>query len=286
MSSKTLLIGGRGTLGADVSRIFAELGYPLAGPGREALDVRDPAQVLRAIEEFQPARVIHLAALTDVDACQRDPEAAFRTNTLGAQNVALACQRHGLELLYISTLAVFNGHKPEAYTEFDAPDPANIYGRSKFEGEQMVRALVPRHYVVRAGWIFGGGPHDKKFVGKILAQARERTELQAVDDKFGSPTYTVDFARGLARLAESGLYGTYHLVNTGQPASRFEVAQHIVQAAGLSHCQVLPVSSSTFPLAAPRPRMEAARNYQLELRGLHWMRPWTEALEEYAHSLG
>ena len=149
----------------------------------------------------------------------------------------------------------------------------------------MVRALAPRHYIARAGWVFGGGRHDKKFVGKILAQARERSELRAVDDKFGSPTYTVDFARGLARLAESGLYGTYHLVNTGQPASRYEVARQIVQVAGLTHCQVLPVSSDTFPLAAPRPRMEAARNYLLELRGLDWMRPWTEALKEYARTL-
>ena len=199
--------------------------------------------------------------------------------------MALACQRQDVELVYVSTLAVFNGQKTDAYVEFDAPDPANVYGRSKYAGEQMVRALVSRHYVVRTGWVFGGGLHDKKFVGKILAQARERSDLRAVDDKFGSPTYTVDFARGLARLSESGPYGTYHLVNTGQPASRYDVARHIVQAAGLKHCQVLSVSSDVFPLAAPRPRMEAGRNDQLERRGLNWMRPWTEALEEYARTL-
>ena len=285
MSLKTLVIGARGTMGVDVCRLFTERGDEVLGPSRAELDVRDPAPVRQAIEQWRPDRVIHLAALTDVDGCQRDPEAAFLNNTLGAQNVALACQRYDVELIYVSTLAVFNGQKPEAYVEFDAPDPANVYGRSKYEGEQMVRALAPRHYVVRAGWVFGGGQHDKKFVGKILAQARERSELRAVDDKFGSPTYTVDFARGLARLAESGLYGTYHLVNTGQPASRYDVARQIVQVAGLKHCQVLPVSSDTFPLAAPRPRMEAARNYLLELRGLTWMRPWTEALEEYARTL-
>ncbi len=285
MTARTLVIGAAGTLGLDVCRIFAALGDEVIQPGRAELDARDPAQVRRAIEQWRPARVIHLAALTDVDACQRDPDAAFLNNTLGTQNVAVACQRHDAELVYVSTMAVFNGLKTEAYVEFDAPDPANVYGRSKYEGEQMVRALVPRHYVVRTGWVFGGGAHDKKFVGKILAQARERDELRAVDDKFGSPTYTVDFARGLARLCDSGLYGTYHLVNTGLPASRFDVACHILKAAHLDHCRVMPVRSDAFPLAAPRPRMEAARNYLLELRACFWMRPWTEALAEYAASL-
>ena len=285
MSFRTLVIGARGTLGVDVCRVFGEHEPELIGLGRAELDVRDAAQVLQAVGQARSARVIHLAALTDVDGCQRNPDAAFLTNTLGAQNVALACRRNDAELIYISTLAVFNGRKPEAYTEFDAPDPSNLYARSKYEGEQMVRGLVPRHYIVRAGWLFGGGAHDKKFVGKMLGQARQHNELRAVDDKFGSPTYTVDFARGLARLAESGLYGTYHLVNTGQPASRYEIARRLVQAAGLDQCRVLPVSSEAFPLAAPRPRMEAARNYVLELRGCHWMRPWTEALDEYAASL-
>jgi len=285
MSLRTLVIGAHGTMGIDLCRIFAERGDELAGPTRAELDVREAGQVLRAVEQWRPQRVVYLAALTDVDGCERDPDAAYLANTLGTQNVALACQRYDAELIYVSTLAVFNGQKPGAYIEFDTPAPANAYGRSKYEGEQMVRALVPRHFVVRAGWIFGGGLHDKKFVGKILAQARERSELRAVDDKFGSPTYTVDFARGLARLSESGLYGTYHLVNTGQPASRYDIARQIVRAGGLDHCQVLPVGSEAFPLAAPRPRMEAGRNYLLELRDCHWMRPCTAALEEYVGSL-
>src|SRR5262249_30017030 len=146
--------------------------------------------------------------------------------------------------------------------------------------EQAVRELVRRHFIVRSGWLFGGGAHDKKFVGKILAQARTRAELLAVDDKFGSPTYTVDFARGLARLAAAGRHGTFHLVHTRQPASRYEVALHIVAAAGLN-CRVLPVGSEAFPLAAPRPRMEAGENASLAANGWQWMRPWRAALAEY-----
>ncbi len=285
MSRPTLVTGACGTLGQDVCRILAELGHPVMALGRVDLDVRDHGQVMAAVERLRPARVIHLAALTDVDGCERNPAAAHATNTLGTRHVALACQKYNVELIYVSTLAVFNGQKLEAYLETDTPDPGNTYGRSKCEAEQLIRRLVARHYIARAGWMFGGGPQDKKFVSKILAQAREGAELRAVDDKFGSPTYTVDFARGLERLSQTGQYGTYHLVNAGQPASRYEVARQVIRATRLEHCQVVPVGSDAFPLAAPRPRMEAGRNDVLESRGCHWMRPWQAALEEYVHTL-
>jgi dTDP-4-dehydrorhamnose reductase len=275
-----LVTGARGMLGLDLCRVLARSGDRVTGLGRAELDVRDAAQVRAALERARPERVIHLAALTDVDACERDPAAAFETNALGARNVALACQALDLELVYVSTLAVFNGDKPTAYVESDAPDPRSAYGRSKHEGEQAVRQLARRHFIARGGWLFGGGAHDKKFVGKVLARARARAEVSAVDDKFGSPTYTLDFARGLARLATTGRYGSYHLVNTGQPASRYAVAQAIVAAAGLT-CRVTPVGSEAFPLVAPRPRMEAGENAALAANGWDWMRPWRAALAEY-----
>lgn len=286
MGLTTLVTGAQGALGLDVCRVMAQAGHTVIGFGRAELDVRDAGQVMAALDRLRPARVIHLAALTNVDDCEREPQAAYLTNTAGTGNVALACRQFDAELVFVSTLAVFNGEKRDAYVEADTPDPRSVYGRSKLEGEQAVRELVGRHDIVRAGWMFGGGDHDKKFVAKILTQARERSELLAVDDKFGSPTYTLDFARGLARLGETGLFGTYHLVNTGQPASRWEVALQIVKARGLAHCLVRPVGSEAFPLAAPRPRMEAGRNEILESRGCHWMRPWTEALNEYVQSLG
>jgi dTDP-4-dehydrorhamnose reductase len=282
---KTLVIGARGMLGADLCRIWAENDVEVVGLDLPELDVRDAGQVLEAMHRLRPERVVHLAALTDVDGCELDPDAAYLTNTAGTQHVALACQNYGSELIYVSTLAVFNGEKSEAYIELDTPDPRSVYSRSKYQAEMIVRELVERHYIARAGWMFGGGQHDKKFVGKILAQARERTELKAVNDKFGSPTYTVDFTRGLMRLCASGLYGTYHLVNTGAPASRYEVACHILNYAAIQGCRLVPVSSEAFPLPAPRPRMEAGRNYNLEIRGWHWMRPWRVALQEYIVTL-
>jgi dTDP-4-dehydrorhamnose reductase len=176
---------------------------------------------------------------------------------------------------------VFGGEKHEAYTEFDAPHPVSHYSRSKYQGELIVQSLLHRYYIVRAGWMFGGGMRDKKFVARIIELARAKPMLQIVNDKFGSPTYTGDIANGILQLINTGWYGAYNMVNTGAPASRYEVAQKILEYANITSCELQPVSSAQFPLSAPRPRMEAARNLRLELLGLTLMRSWLEALREY-----
>ncbi len=278
---RVLVTGAKGMLGIDLCRELGTQGHQIYATDLDEMDVREAGLVMQTMAHFRPETVIHLAAWTDVDGCERDPDNAFRANTIGTQNIALACQKHGAELVYISTLCVFNGEKPEAYTEFDTPDPHSWYSHSKYQGELAVERLLNRYYIVRAGWMFGGGKEDKKFVAKIIELARQRSQLKIVDDKFGSPTYTVDMARGIMRLIETGMYGTYHMVNPGAPASRDEVAQKILEYAGVDTCELVPVSSAEFPLPAARPRMEAGRNYLLELHGWNWMRPWQIALREY-----
>jgi len=185
-------------------------------------------------------------------------------------------------MVYISTIGVFYGDKLEPYTEFDTPNPINIYGRSKLEGEKIVQNLLKKYYIVRAGWMVGGGPKkDKKFIGKIIKQMNETNRLKAVNDKVGSPTYTVDFSRCLTDLIETGYYGLYHCTNKGY-CSRFDVAKKIVDLLGRSaDVTVEPVSSAYFPLPAARARSEMSRNYKLELLGLDSMRKWEDALKEY-----
>jgi dTDP-4-dehydrorhamnose reductase len=278
---RVLVTGGKGMLGTDLSRILKGQSHEVVITDIQEMDVRDISIVMKIAENIRPELVVHLAALTDVDASEGDPDGAFHTNTIGTQNVALACQKYGAEMVYVSTLSVFNGEKKEAYTEFDSPDPRSWYSQSKYQGELIVERLLDRYYIVRAGWMFGGGGEDKKFVAKIMDLARKRSQLKVVNDKFGSPTYTVDLSRGIMSLVEARLYGRYHMVNTGIPVSRFEVAQSILAYANLQTCKLLPVSSAEFPLAAHRPRMEGGRNLLLELRGLNWMRPWAQALEEY-----
>jgi len=279
--AKVLVTGAKGMLGVDLCQIFMAKGHQVVATGLEEMDVRDSRHVYHTIDRLEPDWVIHLAAITDVDWCERNPNEAFYVNTLGTQHVAMACRGKGSVIVYLSTISVFDGFNCDPYTEFDTPNPQSWYSRSKYQGELMVEKFVAQHYIVRAGWMFGGNKQDKKFVSKILNLAEKQNSLSVVMDKFGSPTYTRDLASVIEQLVQTRLYGTYHMVNTGGYCSRFEFAQTILEYAKIKNCILNPVPSTEFPLLAPRPRMEAARNYQLELRGWDWMRPWRDALREY-----
>jgi dTDP-4-dehydrorhamnose reductase len=281
---KVLVTGAKGMLGSDLCPAFSER-HTLVEVDIEEMDVRDMEQVLRWCKDVEPDLIVHLAAATDVDECERNPDLAYSTNAIGTRNIALACQQTGATLVYISTLSVFDGTKCEPYTEFDTPNPLSHYSRAKYAGEQMVRNLLNKYYIVRAGWMFGGYAKDIKFVAKIISLAKSRPVLTIVNDKFGTPTYTADLARGILRLIETGLYGTYHMVGGGMYCSRLELAQAILDYAGIDACELQPVSSAAFPLPAPRPRMEAGINYHLALMGKDWTRPWREALQEYVERL-
>ena len=248
------------------------------------LDVRSRPSVERAVEQYAPTHVLHFAAETDVDRCEKEPDHAYMTNVIGTLNVALACQKSGVIMVYVSTVGVFGGiDKAEPYTEYDEPSPVSVYGKTKLEGEKVVRELLQRYYIVRAGWMMGGGPErDHKFVGKLAHLIKTRDEVMAVDDKFGNPTYAKEFVANLRGLVESGYYGLYHSVNSGM-CTRYELAVEIARLLG-RNTKVIPVSSAYFPLPAPRPRSEAARNYKLELLGLNKMSDWRVALRDYLGS--
>lgn len=277
---RVLVTGGRGMLGQDLCRLLSVKGYVVTQTDIEDMDVRSYDLICRTIDSSQPEIIMHLAALTDVDGCEREPEAAYHTNAIGTKNASLASRNYRLPVVYISTGSVFNGEKPVPYNEFDDPDPRSVYARSKYMGENFIRDLSYAFYVVRAGWMFGGGPLDKKFVAKMIDMARKNGKLSAVNDKFGTPTYTVDFAGGLIKLMKTGRFGTYHLGNSGW-CSRLEMAGKILEYSGLGNCALTGVSSAAFPLSAPRPRMEAIDNLVCRLEGFDWMRPWQEALRAY-----
>ena len=280
---RMLVTGAAGAVGSYVREVFQDVDLILTDivEGLPVLDVRDPDAVMRTVDDLQPDVVLHLAAATDVDRCEQQPEWAYHTNAIGTQTVALACQTYNAQLVYISTAGVFWGDKPEPYNEFDPPRPANVYGNSKLAGEQSVVSLLNRFYIVRAGWMIGGGEKDKKFVAKIgHKMLAGEQNLKVVDDKFGSPTYATDLLRGIRKLLQTGYYGLYHMVNTGV-CSRYEIALAMRDVLGCDEINIEPVSSAYFPLPAPRARSEAMDNLKLRLLGLNWMRPWQAALREY-----
>jgi dTDP-4-dehydrorhamnose reductase len=293
-----LVTGAAGMLGSELVPELAKAGHQLVvtdvdlrqrrpwgpkGPMLGNLDVRAQEDVQAAVTETRPDLVAHLAAETDLEACETDRDGAFHTNTLGTKFVALACRSAGVPMAYISTAGVFDGASEEPYTEFDTPSPINVYGRSKLEGEHLVKQFVPEHYIVRAGWMVGGGAKDHKFVARIITQlAVGRRTIYAVSDKVGAPTYAPDFAACFSRLLETESFGLYHMVCEGW-GSRYDVAEHILNVLGRTDVELVDVDSSFFSerFFAPRPRSEVLRNLVLDLQGANTMRPWRIALQEY-----
>jgi dTDP-4-dehydrorhamnose reductase len=269
--------GSKGQLGLALQEV---LGRP-DGPGDATLlldlpehDITDLAATTAAIAAFRPQVIIHGAALTDVDRCEREPDLAYRVNALGTRNLAVAAQQVGAAMVYVSTDYVFPG-RPEPYWEYDRPEPLSVYARTKWYGEQIVRDLLPRHYIARTAWMYGRGPRN--FVRTVLRLADERGAMQMVTDEVGSPTYALHLARALERLVRTDAYGIYHLANAGV-CSRYEWACKVLRLAGREGVEVTPATN--YRRLARVPSRVELQNASGEAIGIA-MPPWQEALAEY-----
>jgi dTDP-4-dehydrorhamnose reductase len=269
------------TTGATIKATDIDCNEPWLGYA----DVRDYAAIRIDIAAFKPNLIINLAALTDLEFCETEQENSWLTNALGAENLGLISMQLDVPYVYISTAGIVDGER-DVYNDFHMPNPLSVYAQSKYYGEQYLRNSVTKHFVIRAGWMMGGGPRkDKKFINKIYKQIRAgATELFVVDDKLGTPTYTVDFANGLCTIVESEQYGLYNQVCNGA-ASRFDVAREFLRLLDLTDKIKLTVVSSDHFKAqyhAPRPASEKLVNLKLNQRGLNRMRDWNVCLSEYA----
>ncbi len=253
--------------------------------GCEHIDISDTTSVFDTINRFRPELVIHCAAMTDVDGCELDPDRAFKVNAVGSWNVACAAASIDCAVAYVSTDYVFDGKKGSPYTEFDATNPISAYGASKLAGEQAVKELCRKHYIVRTSWLFA--PHGKNFARTIINAAKSRADagetdkpLRVVADQVGSPTYAKDLAEFLATLPGSPLHGTYHFTNAGS-CSWYEFASEIIKTAGLNQVEIIPINSEEWPTPTKRPEYSVLRHYRMELLGRDSARPWQEAVAEF-----
>lgn len=253
-------------------------------PWLELLDVRDDPALRTTFEQLQPNLVLHLAAETDLEFCETNPDIADAVNHRAAGRVAQLAHAAGATMVNISTAGVFDGTKSGYYVETDEPRPIMVYGRTKLDGERAVAAACPRSYTVRAGWMVGGGSRkDHKFVMLMLEQLLAgQTTLHAVDDRWGTPTYTHDFAMNLFRLLDTGAHGLYHMVCEGF-GSRHDVAAEILKICRREDVELVAVASEHFKhrYFAPRPASEMMRNQRLDELGINLMRPWRAALRDY-----
>ena len=271
---KILFTGSKGQLGKELLKLYSD--ENITGVDIDEMDITDAEQTVNFITEFNPDIVIHAAAMTDVDGCEKNEGAAYKVNTLGTRNVALACQKANSEMLYVSTDFVFAGDKDENYNEFDNPSPLSVYGKSKFEGEKLVKELLNKFYIVRTAWLYGDG-HN--FVKTMLSLAENNDSLRIVSDQQGTPTYAKDLAIAISKIIDSGLYGTYHASNNGS-CSWYNFAKKIFEIKGID-IEVNSTTAKEFGSPAERPAYSVMDNFALESQDIYRMRNWEEALEDY-----
>lgn len=289
---KILISGSKGQLGTELQRMLAagrsELG---ALPEQlkdaqvvcfdvDTLDITDLAAVRRVFEQEKPDVAINCSAFTNVDGCEKEHDAAFRVNALGPRNLAMAASENGTKLVHVSTDYVFSG-RPNGGIPLDEaarPDPVSAYGSTKLLGEEYVRQLCPRSFILRTAWLYSYT--GKNFVFTMINAGKKFGKLTVVNDQLGNPTNAVDLGHHILKLAVGEEYGLYHCTGNGI-CSWYDFACEIIRLAGVD-ATVSPCTSDEYaaahPEAARRPAWSALDNRMLRCTVGDEMRDWKAAL--------
>ncbi|MDP3143291.1 MAG: dTDP-4-dehydrorhamnose reductase [Candidatus Omnitrophota bacterium] len=284
IKNKILITGAAGMLGSAI--VKAAQGYEVYATDFKDLDITEGNKVKARLGEIRPQVVIHAAAYTDVDGCEKNPQVASKVNVEGTRNIAEACREVNANLIFISTDYVFDGNKKTPYAEEDAVNPLGVYGKTKAEAEEMVCNLVPQHLIIRSSFLFGKG--KKGFVESILKQAREYKTVKVVCDKYGTPTYVNDLAAAIIGLVELIIKNKFnfseknilHITNSGF-CPWIEYAQKAIEFAKIKGVTILPVRLKDFPFKARRPVFSVLDNSRYKSISGELLRPWQSALKEY-----
>ena len=282
---RVLVTGAKGQLGTDVMAELKSNNIEALGIDREELDIVDA----KACEEFfdkanaekRIDAVIHCAAYTAVDKAEDEQELSYNINALGTKNIATACKKFDMKLMYISTDYVFNGQGERPWEPDDERQPLNVYGKTKYEGELFVEEIAKKYFIVRIAWVFGIAGNN--FIKTMLKLAKERDSLTVVDDQIGSPTYTADLSKLLVSMIQTDKYGRYHATNEGY-CSWYEFAKEIFKVAGVT-INVASVDSSAYPAKAKRPANSRMEKKKLDEMGFKRLPSWQDATRRYIEEL-
>lgn len=274
---KVLVTGTKGQLGFDVCNELTKRGIENKGIDRDECDITNKQAVLDYIYNYAPDVVIHCAAYTAVDRAESEEHVCRRVNRDGTEYIALACKTINAKMVYISTDYVFDGAGDRFFEVDDATGPLNIYGLTKLEGEEQVRKILDKYFIVRISWVFG--VNGNNFINTMLRLAGGNKELKIVSDQIGSPTFTYDLAPLICDMIETEKYGIYHATNEGI-CSWAEFAEHIFRVAG-QNVLVHHITTEEYPTKALRPKNSRLSKKSLDDNGFKRLPDWKDAVERY-----
>ena len=278
---KVLVTGYAGQLGYDTVRQLEARGIECRGVDMADFNLIDGPAVKEYVRSYRPDVIVHCAAYTNVDKAESAPEVCAAVNGMGTVNMVRAALSVGAKMVFISTDYVFPGTGDQPWKVNDDYGPRNVYGMSKVQGEDAVRSLMTRYFILRTSWVFGKNGHN--FVRTMLRLGAEKKEVRVVNDQIGSPTYSWDLARVICDILPTEKYGIYHVRNEGY-ISWYEFAKMIMEKAGLP-CKVLPVPSSEYPTPAKRPLNSRLDGSKLAAAGFAPMPTVENALERYLEEI-
>ena len=276
---KILVTGAKGQLGYDVVKELEKRGHIAIGVDKQEMDLISSIEIKSCIEKHQPDAIIHCGAYTTVDMAEDNEKICNSINAIGTKEIALCAKNLDIPMIYISTDYVFDGTKSldSEYIEEDKTNPINIYGKSKLYGEDFVRNILDKYYIVRISWVFG--KNGNNFIKSILRLANEREELRIVNDQIGSPTYTKDLSVLLCDMIETDRYGIYHATNEGY-CTWYEFAKEILRLSNID-IKLNPISTKDYKTKAKRPMNSKMSKDKLAKNGFKKLRHWKDALKDY-----
>lgn len=276
-----IVTGAKGQLGGDVCSELEKRGLAFTGIDRDELDITDEAAVNGFFSKIKADALIHCAAYVAVDKAEEEKELCFAVNEKGTENLAAACKRHGISMLYISTDYVFDGSGNTPYEPDDSKGPLGVYGLSKLRGEEAVKKHLENYFIVRTSWVFG--EKNTNFIATMLRLAETKSEVSVVCDQVGSPTYSRDLAVLLCDMIVTERYGIYHATNEGF-CSWAELAEFVFNAAD-KKITVRPVTSEEYPAKAVRPKNSRLSKACLSQNGFDKFPCWQDAVKRYVENI-
>jgi dTDP-4-dehydrorhamnose reductase len=267
------LIGNKGMLGTDVELLLKDKNYIASD---NEIDITNINVLKNFIKDKNIDWIINCASYTAVDNAEDEIEQAFTINSMGVFNLSEIAYRNRIKLIHISTDYVFDGTVETKYHENSVPNPINIYGESKLDGEINIKRILTEFYIIRTAWLYG--EYGNNFVKTILKLLKEKDSINVVSDQFGSPTYTKDLANVILKFIDiKPEYGIYHYTNEGK-ISWYEFAKEICKLANLT-TQINPIPSNEYPQKAKRPKNSYMSKDKI--KQYVEIKDWRESLEKF-----